>query len=146
MNWVHTLVNYDQDPALQKSIEVATGLSWSEIVAIAIVVGAKEGAKKASKVISKWFRVSTKTGTKIKRQLEKRGWDKDSIDEIISKPSRTVKTKDRRYNSDVTRRDDPATAYFDKDGNYVVRNNKTGDIVQISDKTDPEWKIPIDLQ
>lgn len=41
---------------------------------------------------------------------------------------------------DGTKNDDPATMYFDKDGNYVVRNDRTGDIVQVSNKNDPTWK------
>lgn len=37
-----------------------------------------------------------------------------------------------------------ATAYINKDGSYVVRNNKTGDIVQISNRNNPNWKAPWD--
>ena len=39
---------------------------------------------------------------------------------------------------------DPATAHYHKDGGYVVRNNNTGDIVQVSDVNDPNWKDPWD--
>ncbi len=35
--------------------------------------------------------------------------------------------------------DDPATAYYASDGSYVVRNDKTGEITQISNKNDPNW-------
>lgn len=35
---------------------------------------------------------------------------------------------------------DPATANYYKDSGYVVQNNKTGDIVQVSDVKDPKWK------
>lgn len=38
--------------------------------------------------------------------------------------------------------DDPATAYIDAAGNYVVRNDVTGDIVQVSDRFDPNWISP----
>ena len=37
---------------------------------------------------------------------------------------------------------DPATGYVARDGGYVVRNDRTGQIVQISDKNDPNWKSP----
>lgn len=40
--------------------------------------------------------------------------------------------------------DDPATAYYSGRGGYVVRNNRTGDIVQVSNRTDPGWKAPWD--
>lgn len=36
----------------------------------------------------------------------------------------------------------PLRAYIDKDGNYVVRNDGDGSIVQISDKFDPNWRSP----
>lgn len=39
---------------------------------------------------------------------------------------------------------DPATAYYGKDGGYVVRNDRTGDIVQVSDRTDAGWVAPWD--
>jgi len=32
-----------------------------------------------------------------------------------------------------------ATAYFNKDGSYVVRDNITGDIIQISNRYDLNW-------
>jgi hypothetical protein len=35
---------------------------------------------------------------------------------------------------------DPATVYYHPEGGYVVRNNRTGDIVQIGDRFDPMWK------
>ncbi|QNT75857.1 colicin E5-related ribonuclease [Dehalogenimonas etheniformans] len=39
----------------------------------------------------------------------------------------------------IDRKKQSATAYFDKDGSYVVRKDKTGDIIQISNKNDPNW-------
>lgn len=37
------------------------------------------------------------------------------------------------------KRDDPATAYFRGDGSYVIRNDRTNEIVQLSDRNDPDW-------
>jgi hypothetical protein len=37
---------------------------------------------------------------------------------------------------------DDATAYYDKNGNYVVRNDRTGEIIQVSDRNDPNWVDP----
>jgi hypothetical protein len=42
----------------------------------------------------------------------------------------------------AVRMNDPATAYYSPRGGYVVRNNRTGDIVQVSDRTDPGWRAP----
>jgi filamentous hemagglutinin len=65
------------------------------------------------------------------------------LDETISKPHRTVTTRDTRHNPETgLRNNDPATAYINSDGSYVVRNDRTGDIVQVSDRTDPNWKSP----
>ncbi|WP_445262408.1 colicin E5-related ribonuclease [Pseudomonas sp. LF-5] len=41
-----------------------------------------------------------------------------------------------------TRLNDPATGYVAKDGSYVVRNDRTGAIVQVSDKNDKNWVAP----
>ena len=38
--------------------------------------------------------------------------------------------------------DDPATAYYSPRGGYVFRNDRTGDVVQVSDRTNPEWIAP----
>ncbi|MQX14637.1 hypothetical protein GHK62_07630 [Sinorhizobium terangae] len=72
-----------------------------------------------------------------------RGWDRAAIDDTIAHPERTVITRDTRHNPQTgNRNDDPATAYVNADGSYVVRNDRTGDVVQISDRTDPNWKSP----
>ena len=41
-----------------------------------------------------------------------------------------------------SRLSDPATGYIAKDGSYVVRNDRTSTIVQISDKNDKNWAAP----
>ncbi|WP_129716182.1 colicin E5-related ribonuclease [Pedobacter sp. SYP-B3415] len=33
----------------------------------------------------------------------------------------------------------PSTEYFNRDGSYVVKDNKTGDIIQVSNWNDPNW-------
>ncbi|WP_427832775.1 colicin E5-related ribonuclease [Agrobacterium pusense] len=82
---------------------------------------------------------------KIERQIGRRGWDRNSINETIAQPQRTVTTRDTRHNPETgVRNDDPATAFINRDGSYVVRNNRTGDIVQVSDRTDPSWKSPFE--
>ncbi|MBE1490623.1 colicin E5-related ribonuclease [Plantactinospora soyae] len=86
--------------------------------------------------------VETSFGEKIEGQLEKRGWTHDSVEDTINSPHRTQETADTRWNPDGTRNDDPATAYINEDESYVVRNDRTGDIVQVSDRTDPDWRSP----
>ncbi len=40
------------------------------------------------------------------------------------------------------KRNDPATVSIRTDGSYVVRNDRTEDIVQVSDRNDPDWQSP----
>jgi len=80
--------------------------------------------------------------SKISKQMNKRGWNEVKVNDTINNPTKTVRTTDTRWNSDGTRRSDSATAYIDKDGSYVVRNDKDGTIIQVSDRNDPDWKSP----
>jgi RHS repeat-associated protein len=79
-------------------------------------------------------------GEKISRQMGRRGWSEEAISETISSPQKTRTVRDTRYNPDGTRNDAPATKYYAEDGSYVVVNDETGDIVQVSDRTDPNWE------
>lgn len=82
---------------------------------------------------------------KIADQMGKRGWTESSIQSVIDKPIKTVVTKDTRFDTvSGSRLNDPATGYIAKDGSYVVRNDRTGAIVQVSNKNDPGWVAPWD--
>lgn len=83
-------------------------------------------------------------GNKISGQMSGRGWTSDLIGDTLRNPSRTVVTRDTRWTSVGTRMDDAATAYIRSDGTYIVRNDVTGDIVQISNRNDPNWAAPWD--
>ena len=66
---------------------------------------------------------------------------------ILSKASSQIPTivvtKDPRFDPiSGTRLNDPATGYVAKDGSYVVRSDRTGAIVQISDNNDKNWVAP----
>lgn len=51
-----------------------------------------------------------------------------------------TKTDPAGTSTDNTRgRDDPATVYGTPK-EYVVVNDKTGEVIQVSDKTNPDWK------
>ncbi len=81
-------------------------------------------------------------GTKIREQMITRGWTLADIEEVLSRSARTIATQDTRYLPDGARMDDPATAYVRQDSHYVVRNDRTGDIIQISNRHDTTWKSP----
>ncbi len=74
-----------------------------------------------------------------------RGWTRKDIEEALERPKQAIAVRDVRFLLGGSRLDDPATAFIRPDGHYVVRNDATGDIVQISDRLDPEWKAPWDL-
>ena len=67
---------------------------------------------------------------KIKSQMEDRGWTDESINNTINDAYalRDSVNKETRNS---------ATAYFNKDGSYVVVDNLTNDVIQISDTTRP---------
>ncbi|MDR2220533.1 MAG: DUF637 domain-containing protein [Methylobacillus sp.] len=114
---------------------------WDYILAIAGIVPGGDllkTGKKAEKEIADagGFIIDNK----IAKQIPERGWTKQEIQEVIDKgPVGT--SIDKRGPSkapDGVARNDTATVYGSKDG-YIVRNDRTGEIVQISDKTDPNW-------
>ncbi|WP_210967657.1 colicin E5-related ribonuclease [Dolichospermum flos-aquae] len=78
-------------------------------------------------------------GKKIKQQMSKRGWTEEMLELVYLNPGKTEKTRDKRYNIDGTRKDDHATVYYRSDGAYIVCNDITGDVVQVSDINDPNW-------
>lgn len=84
--------------------------------------------------------------SKIEKQMGKRGWTNSDIQDALDNYVKKVKTYDTRFKPDGSgmKNNEPATAYYSKDGGYVVRNDSTGDIVQVSDRNDPEWKDPFD--
>jgi hypothetical protein len=79
-------------------------------------------------------------GAKIRHQLPHRGWTYADLLHVLQQPHRTVPTRDTRHLPGGTQVDEPATAYVRSDGHYVVRNDLTGDIVQVSNRNDAAWK------
>ena len=68
--------------------------------------------------------------------MGKRLWSKSDIEYAIRNPYKKWKSVD---NFDW--KNDPATAFFISDNQYVVVNNITWDVVQVSDKNDLWWII-----
>jgi hypothetical protein len=72
--------------------------------------------------------------TKIAGQLEKRGWNTGTIDDVIAHPVHESPAINKATGGD-------ATAFFRADKSYVVRDNTTGKIIQVSNRNDPNWAI-----
>ena len=70
--------------------------------------------------------------TKILNQIDSRGWNTASIDDVIANPSHISSATNKATGG-------KASAFFAADGSYVVRDNATGSIIQVSDKTKPGW-------
>ena len=77
----------------------------------------------------------TQIPEKINKQLAKRGWSEDSVKNTRENFIKRMRSVDRKTG-------EPATAYFKSHNQYVVVNDKTGSVVQVSDLNKPNWKIP----
>ena len=70
---------------------------------------------------------------KKERQAENRGWTSDSLNNVLNNPAETKPASNWGN-------DNPATVYYDPDGNYVIVDDVTGEIIQVSEVGDPDWE------
>lgn len=72
--------------------------------------------------------------------LSQRGWSHTEIDKTIAEGPKGTSIDRRRADKtpDGLPRNDPATVYG-KPGNYVVVNDRTKEITQISGRNDSDW-------
>lgn len=104
------------------------------------VKGAEEKVKE-EKDKNKGKTPEIKIDGKIKGQIDKRGWTEQEIKDAVSKGpkgSSIDKRGPKKTPPDHLGRNDPATVYG-KPGEYVVINDRTGEVAQVSDKTDKGW-------
>jgi len=66
--------------------------------------------------------------------MAKRGWTTQLIQKVVNNAVK-IGTSINRATGNV------ATAYFDSSGAYVVKDNVTNEIIQISDRLDPNWTV-----
>lgn len=85
-------------------------------------------AKQALKTSSKFSKITPK----IAKQMERRGWTRESIHETVNNAYTTRGATNRATGN-------RATAYFRKDGSYIVRDNVTDEVIQVSNRLDPKW-------
>jgi hypothetical protein len=64
--------------------------------------------------------------------MGKRGWATDMIDDVVNNPHTTRAATNKATGA-------PSTAYYNKAGDYVVRENASGKIVQISEFGNKAW-------
>ena len=70
--------------------------------------------------------------SKIISQMARRGWTQQSINNTVNNPY-TIRAAINRATGN------PATAFYTREGAYVVRDNVTGQIIQISNRFDLKW-------
>lgn len=61
-----------------------------------------------------------------------RGWTKELIHGTVNSPFTTRAATNRATGN-------AATAFFTKEGTYVVQDNVTGQIIQVNNRLDPKW-------
>ena len=84
-----------------------------------------------------------KIDDKIKGQIGDRGWTEQDVQDAANGPPAGTTTDNRRPNktADGQGRNDSATVYGTKDG-YVVVNDRTREVVQVSDRKPGAGWIP----
>jgi RHS repeat-associated protein len=75
-------------------------------------------------------------------QLATRGWTKSLVQSTVDNPTSRFPWRDTRWLQDGTKLFDPAIVYFGRRGGYVSVNQRTGSVVQVSDRLDPGWRAP----
>jgi hypothetical protein len=149
---------------LERGVTVQANPAMAAVFAAAAKGGEKVQGKDKNKnggdgFFSKlWDRVKAKFNKNFfkigdhieKDSMKQRGWSKEKIADTIKNAFRRIRNnevtgerlKDTSHLKDGTQKNDPATAYVRQDGSYVIRNDRTGDIVQVSDPAKPDWKPP----
>jgi filamentous hemagglutinin len=77
---------------------------------------------------------------KIGGQLEARGWTQQEVQAVVNEGpvGTTMDNRSAGKTPDGLPRNDSASVYGSKSG-YVVVNDRTGEVVQVSGKNDPGW-------
>jgi len=73
--------------------------------------------------------------------MKGRGWTEQDIKDVIAKGPKGISTDQRspkKTPPDYLGRNDPATVYGEP-GKYVVINDRTREVTQVSDKIKPGW-------
>jgi RHS repeat-associated protein len=99
-----------------------------------ILINPKAFYKSASKIVIARGASSilSQITPKIAKQMGGRGWTKELVHGTVNNPFTTRLATNKATGN-------AATAFFTKEGSYVVRDNVTGQIIQVSNRLDPKW-------
>ena len=69
---------------------------------------------------------------KISKQMERRGWSVNRMKNTIENPKHTSSATNKLTG-------EGAIAYFDESGSYIVLDEASKNVIQISNRLDPKW-------
>ncbi|AGF55466.1 glucan-binding repeat-containing protein [Clostridium saccharoperbutylacetonicum] len=81
------------------------------------------------------FGSDTKSTQKLSNQMTQRGWTESTVRDIVSKPYTTRASINKATGNS-------ATVYYNKAGGYVIIDDITKSVVQVSDNINPSTWIP----
>ncbi|WP_249294473.1 colicin E5-related ribonuclease [Fumia xinanensis] len=81
------------------------------------------------------FGSDTKSATKLNNQMTKRGWTENTVRDTVNQPYTTRVSTNKATGN-------PATVYYNKSGGYVIIDDVTNAIVQVSDNINPSTWAP----
>jgi len=114
---------YDSNGSVWRSTEPIKPKVIKKVVA--------EGAGKAEIK----FGSDTKSAQKLSNQMTQRGWTESTVRDTVSSSNITRVSTNKATGN-------PATVYYNKAGGYVIVDNTTKAVVQVSDNINPSTWIP----
>lgn len=72
--------------------------------------------------------------TRKENQAIRRGWDYNGINQVINSLAKTLPSPRGNLSTNNN-----ATIYYRNDGHYIILDDVTGDIIQVSDTNDANW-------
>jgi hypothetical protein len=73
-----------------------------------------------------------KSAKKLGNQMNNRGWTKETVQDTVDNPYTTRQSTNKSTGNS-------ATAYYTEDGAYVIIDDVTNEVVQVSDRFDSKW-------
>lgn len=109
--------------------DTASGTT-SEGTASGTVSGSESGSEVTGDDLQ--FGGLSKKKEKLENEMESRGWTEEDVKDTVENPYTERKSKNKATGND-------ATAYYNEDGSYVVVDDVTNEVIQVSGKGDPDW-------
>ena len=120
---------------LQASETFSREKAQETIDGIYIIAASKINIPSGSKISGKSVvagKASFNITDKFSKQMGKRGWTQGVLTSTVKKPYTTRSAINKATGN-------KATTYFNKDGSYVVKDNNTRNIIQVSNRKDHKW-------